>query len=316
MLDAELAVNAYGNFYFRQAEYLESNKEIDPYRMWLRYSTPRLEIRAGLQKINFGSATIFRPLMWFDKMDFRDPLQLTNGVYGLLGRYYFPGNVNVWMWILRGNDEIKGWEIAPSKKKLNEYGSRLQVPVFTGEIAASFHHRQANYSAFYPMANSWEKTYFPEDLISLDGKWDIGVGIWFEFVHKQNHRDNIITTNSENYLNIGMDYTFPIGNGLNVTSEFFYYSNNAETQETRVENKYTAVAMNYPFGITNTISTMLYYNWETKDWFRFINLSKEYDYWSFYVMAYWNPDKVIYESGGGSGIFTGKGIQVMAVINF
>ena len=60
-----------------------------PYRLWLRYSTSHLEIRAGLQKINFGSSNILRPLMWFDKMDFRDPLMLTDGVYALLGRYYF-----------------------------------------------------------------------------------------------------------------------------------------------------------------------------------------------------------------------------------
>ena len=316
LLDAELAVNTYGNFYFKQAEYLGNNNEIDPYRMWIRFSTPRLEIRAGLQKINFGSATIFRPLMWFDKMDFRDPLQLTNGVYGLLGRYYFPGNVNIWVWILRGNDIIKGWEIAPSKKKLNEYGGRFQVPLFKGEIAASFHNRQANYAGFFPMANSWDLTYYPENMLGFDGKWDVGIGFWFEYVHKQNHPDNIMTTKTEDYLNIGIDYTFAIGNGLNLISEFFYYTNNAVDEESLVENRYTAIAMNYPFGISNTLSTMVYYNWETKDWFRFINLAKEYDYWSFYVMAYWNPNQVIYESVGGNGAFTGKGIQLMAVINF
>jgi hypothetical protein len=65
-----------------------SNGDIKPYRLWARYSTSQLEIRAGLQKINFGSANILRPLMWFDQMDPRDPLQLTDGVWGILGRYY------------------------------------------------------------------------------------------------------------------------------------------------------------------------------------------------------------------------------------
>ena len=316
MFDTEVAVNAYGNLSFKQTEYVDGEKEIDPYRLWIRYSTPRFEIRAGLQKINFGSATIFRPLMWFDKMDFRDPLQLTNGVYGLLGRYYFHKNVNAWMWILRGNDEIKGWEIAPSKKNLNEYGGRFQMPLFKGEIAASYHYRQADYSKFFPVDNPADKTYYPENMIGLDGKWDVGVGIWFEFVNKQNHPDNIFTTNRENYLNVGMDYTFQLGNGLNVTSEFFYYTNNAETKETLMENKFSALAVNYPFGISNTISTIVYYDWVTNNWYRLINLSKDYDYWSFYILAYWNPDQVIYESGGGNGVFAGKGIQLMAVVNF
>ena len=40
---------------------------IKPYRLWLRLSSSRFEARLGLQKINFGSATIFRPLMWFDR---------------------------------------------------------------------------------------------------------------------------------------------------------------------------------------------------------------------------------------------------------
>ena len=70
---------------------------IKPYRLWLRLSSSRFEARLGLQKINFGSATIFRPLMWFDRIDPRDPLQLSVGVYGLLLRYYFRGNANIWL---------------------------------------------------------------------------------------------------------------------------------------------------------------------------------------------------------------------------
>ena len=52
-----------------------------PTAAWLRLSTSRFEARVGLQKINFGSATLFRPLMWFDSLDPRDPLQITDGVY-------------------------------------------------------------------------------------------------------------------------------------------------------------------------------------------------------------------------------------------
>ena len=63
----------------------------------------KLHIEPGLQKINFGSATMLRPLMWFDQVDPRDPLQLTDGVWGVLGRYYFLNNANIWLWGLYGN---------------------------------------------------------------------------------------------------------------------------------------------------------------------------------------------------------------------
>jgi hypothetical protein len=57
-----------------------SERDADLYRAWVRIGSPRFEVRAGLQKITFGSGTIFRPLMWFDRIDPRDPLQVTEGV--------------------------------------------------------------------------------------------------------------------------------------------------------------------------------------------------------------------------------------------
>ncbi|MCK7489842.1 MAG: ABC transporter ATP-binding protein [Anaerotruncus sp.] len=39
-------------------------------------------------------------MMWFDTIDPRDPLQLTDGVYALLLRYYTRGNANFWAWAM------------------------------------------------------------------------------------------------------------------------------------------------------------------------------------------------------------------------
>ena len=86
-------------------------------------------VRGGLQKINFGSANLLRPLMWFDQIDPRDPLQLTDGVWGILGRYYFLNNANIWVWGLIGNDQRKGWEVIPSVKNKPEFGFRVQMPI-------------------------------------------------------------------------------------------------------------------------------------------------------------------------------------------
>jgi len=88
IFDAEASVNAYG-------------------------STSRFEARIGLQKVSFGSAALFRPMMWFDSMDPRDPLQLTDGVYALLLRYYTKGNASFWAWTMYGNDARRGFDLAP-----------------------------------------------------------------------------------------------------------------------------------------------------------------------------------------------------------
>jgi len=316
-LDAEIAVNAYGNLNFTGLDFDGSNGKIKPYRIWVRYSTPQFELRLGLQKINFGSASIFRPLMWFDKIDYRDPLQLTDGVYALLGRYYFRNNANVWLWALYGNDEPMGWEKTPAKWQIPEFGGRIQQPVPRGEAALSYHHREADFSAWYDTIPYNGTTHFPEDKLGFDVKMDIEVGLWLEFVIKHNDPANMLTNEWETYFNAGLDYTFPAGNGINLIAEYFRYNNTDKLTGKGLINNFTGVSVNYPFGLMNTISAVVYYNWEPKEWSRFISLQRKYDYWSFYLMAFWNPETYnIYSITGDRNLFAGKGVQVMAVVNF
>ena len=86
LFDVEFSLNAFGTAQFRSGEDTRTDGKIDPYRLWFRFSTSQFEARIGLQKINFGSASLLRPLMWFDSSEPRDPLQLTDGVYALLLR--------------------------------------------------------------------------------------------------------------------------------------------------------------------------------------------------------------------------------------
>jgi hypothetical protein len=317
MFDAEISLNAYGSASFAGDEFDTAYGKINPYRFWVRYSTPHLELRLGLQKINFGSATIFRPLMWFDRMDIRDPLQLTEGVYSLLARYYFQNNTNIWFWTLYGNDNPMGWSNVPSRWQVPELGGRIQQPVPRGEIALSYHHRQADYAAWYDTIPNSGQTYFPEDKIGLDGKWNVGAGIWFEYVAKHNDPANKVTNTWETYLNFGLDYTFSIGNGLNVTAEYFGYNNTDELAQKGVINTFTGLSANYPFGLMNTVTAVIYYNWEQDNWSRFISFQRKYDFWSFYLMAFWNPDDYKpYNMTAERSIYAGSGVQVMAVVNF
>ncbi|UCE08488.1 MAG: hypothetical protein JSW07_10885, partial [bacterium] len=68
-LEFELSLNAYGTARFYALDDIRTDGEIEPYRAWARFATSQLDIRIGLQKINFGSATMLRPLMWFDSID-------------------------------------------------------------------------------------------------------------------------------------------------------------------------------------------------------------------------------------------------------
>ncbi len=317
IIDTELSCNAYGNVNFTGQDYDGGNVVIKPYRLWIRYGTPRLEFRFGLQKINFGSAAILRPLMWFDRMDYRDPLQLTDGVYALLGRYYFQKNANIWLWALYGNDETKGWEKVPTQEHTPEFGGRFQLPLGKGEAALSFHHRHAELFLATDTLPVVIQDRYPESRIGLDGKWDLGVGLWFESTLMQSHTNNVMIRRWETYFNFGMDYTLPLGNGLNLTAEYFRYGRTDDLTEKGQHTTYTAVAANYPIGVLNNIMGMVYYNWDQQDWYRFLSLQRIYDYWSFYLMAFWNPDQLaLYSGGSDESLFAGKGIQFMVVVSF
>ena len=314
-LDMELSVNAYGTGFVHALDNIETNSKYKPYRLWLRFSSPRFELRAGLQKINFGSAMLLRPLMWFDRIDPRDPLQLTDGVYGVLLRYYFLNNTNIWVWGLYGNEDLKGLEMIPTDNKKMEYGGRVQVPLFTGEIAVSYHHRYADLRkgllGTLPLGNQS----IHENRFGLDGKWDLCIGFWLEGVLIHQEID-IPQMKFQRLINLGMDYTFNLGNGLYVLQEYFVLRTSEKSFGKGEGISFSALSMNYPLGLLDMVSGMVYYDWKGHNWYRFINFQRKLDRWSFYLMGFWNPDQFqIYQNMTENNLFAGKGFQFMVVLN-
>lgn len=290
------------------------DKDLAPYRMWVRFSGDQFELRAGLQKINFGSAQMFRPLMWFDYIDPRDPLQLTDGVYGLLARYYFLNNANIWLWGLYGNDKVKGWELIPSKKNSIEYGGRVQLPLYTGEIAATYHHRTADPGPVLPDSLTLGET-APENRIALDAKMDLAVGLWVEGA--LSHQDfSFSETNYKTMLNMGMDYTFGLGSGLHVMTEAFGYLQGEKAFANEEQIWFGLLSASYPVSLIHNVSLMLFYDFTNQNFYRFINWSMAYDRWSFYIMGFWNPDTYnLYNVDPRTSLYGGWGFQLMAVFN-
>jgi hypothetical protein len=314
--DSELSFDSYLDYHFTGSGSDASDQKIKPYRLWIRLSTERFELRAGLQKINFGSASALRPLMWFDHIDPRDPLQLTDGVYGLLGRYYFQNNANAWLWVLWGNDKTKGWETIPTVRKDPEFGGRIQLPVPKGEVAVSYHHRRADLAGVLNPSEIHGASEYPEDKLGLDGKWDIGPGVWTEYSLTHSKPDSAYFPSWTKLFTIGIDYTISIGNGLYAASEFFRYSSANEIFNSGLNQTFSSLTVNYPLGI-NKIGSIIYYNWTDKSWYRFINLQRQSDNWTYYLFLFWNPAKfAIYNNISGNNMFSGEGIQFMAVYNF
>jgi hypothetical protein len=315
-INTDISINSYGSGQFNGWNNMETNGKIKPYRLWLRLASSQFEVRLGLQKINFGSASMLRPLMWFDRIDPRDPLQMTDGVYAVLGRYYFINNANIWLWALYGNDDKKGMEAFPSDKKKVEYGGRIQVPLLTGEIGLTYHHRQADLRK-EPLAGFIStKNSIPEDRLGFDCKWDIGIGLWFEGALI--HQDVLIKQLQYQRLStIGLDYTFPIGNGIYAMAEYFTLATSDEAFKGGESFSFSAASLNYPLNIVDNIMFMLYYSNDNKDWYRFINWQRIYDKWSCYFIGFWNPEQFqIYPNMEGNKLFTGKGFQLMVVYNY
>ncbi len=318
-IDADISVNTYGRSVLSEGD-VDASGELKLYRLWIRMTSVQMEARLGLQKINFGPATLFRPLMWFDRIDPRDPLEMTEGVYGFLMRYYFLNNVNVWAWGLYDNEETKGWEIAPTAEGKVEWGGRVQLPVFQGEMGISYHRRKADTGAL-PLLTEKE---ISEQRFGIDGRWDIETGMWFEasWTRWDVEWDML---RYRRMVTLGIDYTFNIGNGLYGLGEYLTAASAEDPFQSRLKSELTGIMLNYPLGLLDSVTGMFYYDWDNRDRYNFLRWERIYDHWGLHFMAFWNPEDSVmqmapYQPENGfdasnGGLMRGKGMQIMLVLN-
>lgn len=313
LVDGEISINAYGFGESPGWDDVDTTGRLKAYRVWARFKTSRFEARGGLQKINFGSALLLRPLRWFDSVDPRDPLQITDGVYGLLVREYLPRNFTVWAWGLYGNEHLKGLELSPTHERTPEYGGRFQAPLSKGEIAFTTHYRRADLSKGFTSVDAGEDPLARENRYGLDGKWDVGIGLWFEVAAVRQTRPALPSSDS-GAMTLGADYTFGLGNGLHVLGEYFVQDTSRE-----MATQFSAISLNYPLGLLDSLSAIVYVDTTREDVYRFINWQRTYDRWQFYFMGFWNPQQLAIVTQTATNVgrnpLSGKGIQIMAVFN-
>jgi hypothetical protein len=311
--DAELALNLSGSLLANPTDsaILDFNQSL--YRGWVHYAAKQFEVRAGLQKIDFGSAMLLRPLQWFNQIDPRDPLQLTNGVYGVLGRYYFLNNANIWVWGLYGNERARGFDFLESNADIPEFGGRVQYPTKRGEIALSYHHRIAQTNRSMSPLPFYEN--IPENNFGIDGKWDIGPGIWFEAT--TSHKDaSLGLLENQTFVNVGTDYTFGLGNGINAVAEHLIVGSDSSWLGFNQRANISAVILTYPLGFFDNLTLVNYYSWESEDYIFFLNYEHQFKYLSGYIMAYYNPETAFgIQQNELVNQFAGPGIRLMLVYN-
>lgn len=303
-LDGEISLDASAALAAPGWGAVDAEGAVDPYRFWLRLSGERFEARLGLQKIDFGSATLFRPLMWFDRLDPRDPLQLSDGVWGLLLRGYFRGNATAWLWGLYGNDGTKGWETEPTAARTPELGGRLQLPLPAGEAAVTAHFRRVDAGAGQA----------DESRLALDGKWDVGVGLWAEASLARRQGREIPWQRA---LAAGVDYTFAWGNGLYLLAEqFLVQAAPSLLGRGGTAASYSALLARYPLGLLDSLSAIVYLDWRAGQVYSFAAWQRTTDRWQFHVMAFANPRQPRLAQNAGSGAsFAGRGFQLLVVWN-
>lgn len=313
-VEASLNINGYTGLFPAGSYPAEGNAKI--YRLWGRFSGRQFEIRAGLQKINFGSATLLRPLMWFDQMDARDPLQLTEGVTGLLGRYYFLDNTNLWFWTLYGNSGVRAWDIGKTQRQAPEAGGRIQLPLKSGEAAFTYHYRQVDAASLNALVPGAAVETVPEHRFAIDGKWDVLVGLWFEaaWLHKSGITGLLA---NQQLVSAGTDYTLGWGNGLHTMAEHMFFSMDHKAFGFRSLRSFSAVSLSYPLGIHHQLKAILYNDWDSMEQYNFFNWQILFGNFQLNCMAFMNPERLyLPQQPAGSRLFAGKGLQFMAVYNF
>ena len=315
-VDAEASLNIQGSAMGPSLRAAETNGAAKAYRLWVRLSTARFEARLGLQKINFGSALLLRPLMWFDRLDPSDPLQLADGVRGLLLKYTFADNTNIWMWGLYGNDEPKGWETVPTRPRAPEFGTRVQTPVLSGEAALTYHRRRLDSARSLVPLPPGERSDAAEDRIGLDGKWDVGPGVWFEAVLVRQGW-SVSPGRYQRMLNLGIDQTLGLGGGLHLLAEHLVFDVAREAFGPGARRSLTALSADLPLGLLDRLRAVFFRDWTSKDWYRLLTWQRTTDAWTFFLIAFWNPDRyTIYASRAETSLFAGKGIQLTLVYDY
>lgn len=286
---------------------------LQPYRLWIRLSDSTRSLRIGLQQINFGSATILRPLMWFDRMNPLDPLGLTEGVWSALGQLYFRNDASLWLWINLPSKKLRVWDIFPSNTNFPEAGGRLQWPVPKGEMGLAANLRVVRIPENQIQLPGQENALHYK--IGMDGRWDVGPGLWYECSFTGSDR-NLGPYSQLALLTLGSDYTFGLGNGLNLTAEHMWAAMGSSITEMDETAAFSALSLSYPINFFNQLRLLSYYDWKHRKPYTFLQYENKLSRGKLQLMAWANPENPVLPGREDMMLFGGLGMQIMYIIHY
>lgn len=314
--DVYVAANAFFESRFNHdywSQGSENISDVELYRWYARLALSNADLRIGLQRLNFGSAVLLRPLMWFDGLDPRDPMRFSEGVYGALLRVFLNNNANLWLWGLYGNNEVKGWEFLPTRERRAEWGGRIQYPVYTGELAFTYHRRTVDINSLLQPGWPPPSNLPAEHRYAFDMRWDIEIGFWTEIVMVD--RGGELPINRwQRFINAGADYTIGIGNGIRVTGEYFEIGEPAEPFGSSNPTRFVAASHDYTLGLADGVRCILYRDLKRGDSYTFLAWTHTLDNWQFSLNGFWSPPASTLNYDLES-MMVGKGIQITATFD-
>jgi hypothetical protein len=151
---------------------------------------------------------------------------------------------------------------------------------------------------------------------AVDGRWDIGIGLWLESVLQQNisaspmQRYNSMTT-------IGGDYTIPAGNGVYVLAEHMRSTSSNSIWNAGNNRQLSALMMTYPLGVLDNLAIQEYYDWTGNNFYQFIQWQRTYDNIIISGALFHYPDNggALFFGNKSLSAASGYGIQVMLIFN-
>jgi hypothetical protein len=160
----------------------------------------------------------------------------------------------------------------------------------------------------------------------VDGKWDVGVGLWLEGAVVRTDLSGIpeaflqqyplLRLDYQRYICAGLDYTFGIGNGVYALVEHFLTDLSDEAWgSTNESQQLSAVSLRYSIGTLDELSGVVYYDWDKEEIYRYGKWTRTYDRWMINLIGFWNPEAALYDRSDSYNTLLGRGIQLIIAYN-
>ncbi|MCK5520627.1 MAG: hypothetical protein KAI81_05910, partial [Candidatus Marinimicrobia bacterium] len=214
-----------GNFTASSEQAEFGDDKLEWYRTIMKLSGDNYDFKLGLQKINFGPAQFLRTLQWFDTLNPLDPTGQSDAVEAALLRFAPHSNIYLWLWGIN-NETIETTPISyvgdlsvePLKFSTlmnKQLGGRIVYSLGISDIALTVFHRSISMER---IINSYNENRYAIDLRS-----EFIVGFWAEAMLSTQDEKYVLGAPEKAFTyTLGLDYTFPLGNGLYTVIEHSY----------------------------------------------------------------------------------------------